>query len=314
MLGQSYVGMIDSDGKYSWLRRYVADAKLSDVRRATTNFHGDLLLVTREQHGSVNSPTSIVVTDKMAEGLGEARGGCLDPKWREAVELASQLSMRGVSVMPPTPEELTGSPNDGQGCARREKQFMAFMQGLSAAMAATPARPREYGENLSVRLTASGELLRLEHYSADRSGYPSAGVELLFASPCDQPAEFWKVVATLVKPHLLRMQELDEHFAHSTGFRYIVDHHAQGTIEHVLPALEKAARTVDERIAKIEPAQLAAIRREGSNGYVQILLRADTFGGGDGTMLPLESADRTFLDIVERNRQAAARGEIVIRD
>jgi hypothetical protein len=71
---------------------------------------------------------------------------------------------------------------------------------------------------------------------------------------------------------------------------------------------------VDERIAKIEPAQLAAIRREGSNGYVQILLRADTFGGGDGTMLPLESADRTFLDIVERNRQAAARGEIVIRD
>jgi G:T/U-mismatch repair DNA glycosylase len=136
----------------------------------------------------------------------------------------------------------------------------------------------------------------------------------LFASPCDQPAEFWKVVATLVKPHLLRMQELDEHFAHSTGFRYIVDHHAQGTIEHVLPALEKAARTVDERIAKIEPAQLAAIRREGSNGYVQILLRADTFGGGDGTMLPLESADRTFLDIVERNRQAAARGEIVIRD
>ena len=314
MLGQSYVGMIDSDGKYSWLRRYVADAKLSDVRRATTNFHGDLLLVTREQHGSVNSPTSIVVTDKMAEGLGEARGGCLDPKWREAVELASQLSMRGVSVMPPTPEELTGSPNDGQGCARREKQFMAFMQGLSAAMAATPARPREYGENLSVRLTASGELLRLEHYSADRSGYPSAGVELLFASPYDQPAEFWKVVATLVKPHLLRMQELDEHFAHSTGFRYIVDHHAQGTIEHVLPALEKAARTVDERIAKIEPAQLAAIRREGSNGYVQILLRADTFGGGDGTMLPLESADRTFLDIVERNRQAAARGEIVIRD
>jgi hypothetical protein len=82
----------------------------------------------------------------------------------------------------------------------------------------------------------------------------------------------------------------------------------------VLPALEKAARTVDQRIATIAPAQLAEIRREGSKGYVQILLRTDGFGAGDGSMLPLASADRTFLDIVEQNRRAAARGEIVIRD
>jgi hypothetical protein len=47
---------------------------------------------------------------------------------------------------------------------------------------------------------------------------------------------------------------------------------------------------------------------------VQILLRTDGFGGGDNTMLPLASADRTFLDIVEQNRRAAARGEFVIRD
>jgi hypothetical protein len=314
MLGQSYVGMIDSAGKYSWLRRYVADPKLSEVRRATTNFHGDLLLVTRELHASINSPTSVVVTDKMAEGLGKARGGCLDPKWREAIELASKLSMRGLSVLPPTPEELASSSNDAQGCARREQQFIAFMQGLSAAMTDTPAPQRENGESLSVRLTASGEGLRLEHYMADRSGYPSAGVTLLFASPFDQPAEFWRVVASQVRPHLLRMQELDERFAQTTGFRYIAYHPAQGAIGVVLPALEKAARTVDQRIATIAPAQLAEIRREGSKGYVQILLRTDGFGAGDGSMLPLASADRTFLDIVEQNRRAAARGEIVIRD
>jgi len=314
MLGQSYVGMIDSDGKYSWLRRYVADPKLSDVRRATTNFQGDLLLATRELHGSVSSPTSVVVTDKMAEGLAAARGGCLDPKWREAEDLASKLRTRGLYVMPPTPEELAASSNDGQGCARRERQYIAFMQGLSAAMTGTPASRHEYAESLSVRLTASGEVLRLEHYMADRTGYPSAEVTLLFAAPFDQPAEFWRVVTTQVRPHLIRMQELDERFAHTTGFRYVAYHPAQGTLGFVLPALEKAARTVDERIAKIAPAQLAEIRRQGPVGYVQILLRTDGFGGGDNTMFPLAAADRTFLDIVEQNRRAAARGEIVIRD
>jgi hypothetical protein len=314
MLGQSYVGMIDSDGKYSWLRRYVADPKLSDVRRATTNFQGDLLLVTRELHGSVNSPTSVVVTDKMAEGLGQARGGCLDPKWREAVELSSKLSARGLYVLPPTPEELAASSNDGQGCARRERQFIAFMRGLSAAMTDLPAPQREPAESLSVRLTGSGEVMRLEHYMADRTGYPTAGVTVLLAAPFDQPAEVWRAIATQVRPHLLRMRELDERFAHTTGFRYIAYHPTPGTLGFVLPALEKAARTVDERIAKIEPAQLATIRREGPKGYVQILLRTDGFGGGDNTMLPLASADRTFLDIVEQNRRAAARGEFVIRD
>jgi hypothetical protein len=314
MLGQSYVGMIDSDGKYSWLRRYVADAKLSDVRRATTNFQGDLLLVTRELHGSVNSPTSVVVTDKMAEGLGQARGGCLDPKWREAVELSSKLSTRGLYVLPPTPEELATSPNVGQGCAQRERQFVAFMQGLSTAMADTPAPPHEYAESLSVRLTASGEVMRLEHYLADRTGYPTAGVTLLFTAPFDQPAEFWRAVATQVRPHLLRMQELDERFAHTTGFHYIAYHTTPGTLGSVFPALEKAARAVDERIAKIAPDKLAEIRREGPKGYVQILLRTDGFGGGDNTLFPHAAADRTFLDIVEQNRRAAARGEIVIRD
>jgi hypothetical protein len=313
MLGQSYVGMITAFGDYSWLRRYVADRNLSDIRRATTNYRGDLILVTREQRTTIDSPTSVVVTDPTAEGIGEARGGCLDPKWREAVELASQLSMSGLSVLPPTPEELMSSTNDVQGCARREQQFIAFMQGLSAAMDATPARAREYGETLAVRLTASGETLRLESYTADRSGYPSAGVSLEFASPFDQPAQFWNAVATQVRPHLLRMQELDERFARATNFRYMAHHRGPGNIGDVLPALEKAARTVDERIAKIEPAKLAEIRREGPHGFVAILLRTDSFGAWDAK-LPLASADRTFLDLVEENRRAAARGQIVIRD
>jgi hypothetical protein len=315
MLGQSYVAMLSAFGNYSWLRRYVADRNLSDIRRATTNYRGDLILVTREQHNTIDSPTSVVVTDPTAEGIGEARGGCLDPKWREAVEFASQTSMRGIGVVPPTTEELVNSTNDAQGCTSREKQFIAFMQGLSAAMGSTPMRARAYNESISVRLAPVGQPLLLESYGVSYGGITGGGTSLSFVSAYDRPEEFWKVVATQVRPHLDTMAELAQRFAAATHDRYWVDDHRKLPVTQVLSELERAARIVDQRISKIAPEKLAELRKvAGGYGLYMFLLRADSFGGGDGTMFPLASADRTIVDLLEKYQRDAARGGIVIHD
>ena len=312
MLGQSYVGMLGRDGKFAWLRRYVEDKKIGQIHQATMTRSGDLVFATRERMPTTVTPVmSIVVTDRTAASLAEARGGCLDPKWTQSVELANKLRARGLSVQPPKSEELLS--ND-PGCSEREKQFISFMQALTAAMPATTTPSPEWHQTIAVRLTPAGEAIRLESYRADRGGYPSSGVQLDFAAPYDRAAEFWKVVATQVQPHLGRMTALDQHFLQMTQFQYAVWEDGELDYPQVFAQLETAARIVDERISKIPPAQLAEIRNTGPAGWVQILLRLEGFGGGDGSLHPFEVADRTFLDIVAANRRAAAKGEIVIRD
>jgi hypothetical protein len=221
------------------------------------------------------------------------------------------LNSRGLLIDPPKAEDIS---NQGPQCSDRETQFMTFVQALASAMPADTARDLELRQTIAVRLTPAGEPIRMERYAADRSGYPSAGVMLSFACPYDRAAEFWKIIATQVHPHLDRMRMLDERFVRMTGFQYTVLDRGDASLPSILADLEQAAQTVNERIAKIPQERLAQIRSTGPHGYVQILLQLDDFGPGDGAMHPVAAADRTFLSIVEENRRAAERGEIVIRD
>jgi hypothetical protein len=205
---------------------------------------------------------------------------------------------------------LSGAP----GCSDREKQFISFMQALAAVMPATTPQPPEWAQTIAVRLTPAGEPIRLERYGAERNGYPTARVQLEFAAPYDRAAEFWRIVATQVYPHLDRMAALDMHFLQMTQFQYGVWEDGTLPYAQLFEQLETAARKVDERISKIPAAQLAEIRKTGPVGWVPIVLRLKGFGGGDGRLHPFEVADRTFLDIVAANRRAAAKGEIAIRD
>lgn len=315
MLGQSYVGMVGRDGKFAWLRRYVADEKIGDIQRAATTPAGDLMFVTLDRYPKTTTPTtSIVVTDSKGASFAAARGGCLEPKWQQSLDLATQLQRRGLWVQAPKSEDL-GSRS--QGCSDREHQFITFMQALAAVVPPGAAKTSEWTasrQEIAVRLTAAGGSLRLEQYSADRSHYPSAGVRLSFVAPYDRAAEFWKIVATQVQPHLERMKDLDERFVNATGFQYVVNERGDLDYAQTLAQLEKAARTVDEKIMKIPPAQLADVRKTPPRGWVLILIRLEGFGGGDGALYPFDVADRTFLELVADHRRRAARGEIVIRD
>lgn len=312
MLGQSYVGMLGRDGKFAWLRRYVEDKRIGQIHQATMTRNGNLVFATRERTPTTMTPvTSIVVTDRTAASLGEARGGCLDAKWTQAVEIANELRARGLWVQPPQSADLL---SNGPGCSAHEKQFISFMQALAAAMPATTPQSPEWRQMIAVRLTPAGEKIRLESYAAERTGYPSARVQLDFAAPYDRAAEFWKIVATQVYPHLDRMAALDLHFLQMTRFQYGVWEKSELDYPQLFTQLETAARIVDEKIAKIPPAQLAEIRNTGPAGWVPIMLRLDGFGSGEGSLHPFAVADRTFLDIVAENRRAAAKGEITIRE
>lgn len=229
----------------------------------------------------------------------------------KAVVLASRLRSHGLFVEPPKTEDIS---NGNVGCPDRQTQFMTFMQALASELPAGAEQEPESRQGIGVRLTPADEPIRMESYSADRSAYPSAGVTLSFTSPYDRAAEFWKIIATQVQPHLDRMRVLDEGFVRMTGFQYAVFDRSGASHAEVLANLEQAARTVNERIATIPQERLAEIRSTGPYGFVQILLRVDGFGPGDDAMHPLTAADRTFLDIVEKNRRAAARGEISTRE
>ncbi|HEX4970147.1 MAG TPA: hypothetical protein VFV69_03760, partial [Steroidobacteraceae bacterium] len=122
------------------------------------------------------------------------------------------------------------------------------------------------------------------------------------------------MVTTQVQPHLSRMKALDQRFVQTTGYQYHVADHGDLDPERTLADLEKAARTVEERIAQIPRAQLAEVLRNPPVGEVGIWLQLDGFGGGEGRMQPFEVADRTLLDIVAEHRRHAAQGEIIIRD
>ena len=308
MLGQRYVALVQRDGKLAWLRRYVPDQKISDIQQAAAARDGRLLFVARERT-SATSPTSIVVTDSTAASLAEARGACLVTQWQRPVELMTQLQKRDLVIVPPKPEELGWS---GPRCADKEKQFVDFLQALSAAVPRTAKLPPRHV--IAARVTSSGKPIRLENYDADRSGYYRAIVSLNFAVPHDRAHEFWEMVTTQVQPHLSRMKALDQRFVQTTGYQYHVADHGDLDPERTLADLEKAARTVEERIAQIPRAQLAEVLRNPPVGEVGIWLQLDGFGGGEGRMQPFEVADRTFLDIVAEHRRHAAQGEITIRD
>jgi hypothetical protein len=312
MLGQAYAGMLGRDGKFTWLRRYVEDKRIGQIHQATMTRNGNLVFATRERTPTTMTPTtSIVVTDRTAASLAEARSRCLDPRWTQSMEIANRLRAHGLWVQPPKPEELLS--ND-PGCSEYEKQFISFMQALSAALPGTAPPTPDWQQTIAIRLIRTGEPVRLERYGAERTGYPSARVQLEFAVPYDRGAEFWKIVATQVHPHLDRMAGLDRHFFQMTRFQYAV--WEEGTLDYaqLFEQLETAARAVDERISKIPATQLAEIRSTGPAGWVPIVLRLEGFGAGDGLLHPFEVADRTFLDIVAANRRAAAKGEITIRD
>lgn len=312
MLGQQYVGMLDRNGRFAWLRRYVADPKISDIQQAAMTRDDRLALVTREREATTATPpTSIVITDTTAASLAEARGSCLVANWKPSVEHFTQLQKRGLWVLPPKPQELGWS---GQGCSDQERQFVSFMQGLMAAMPAAAAPSHDSRQVIAVRVTSSGKPTRLQQYSADRSGYPTAGVRLTFVAPFDRAAEFWKVVATQVQPHLDRMKALHDRFEQTTGFEYLAE--ARGDLDYArtFAELQSAARKVDQKIAQLPPAQLADVRKTPPVGEVLILLTLDGFGGVDNMLQPVDLADQTFLDIVAKHRRAVARGEIVIRD
>jgi len=304
--------MLGRDGKFAWLRRYVADAKVSDIERAATTRDGKLLFVTRERMPTTTTPTiSLVTTDSTAAALVAARGNCLDPRWQKAVDADAQLHRRGLWVMPPQTAKLTSS---GKACSTREKEFVDFMHALAAAVPETAVQSPGTRQRIVVRVTSSGSPIRLETYSADRSGGPTAGEMLVFVVPFDRAAQFWKIVATQARPHLDRMRALDERFVQMTGFMYVVS--AQGDLDYArtFAELEKAARAVDARIAGIPPVQIAGVRRFPPNGWVSVLLQPEGFGASSDSLHPFDVADRTFLDIVAEHRRRAAQGEIIIRD
>jgi hypothetical protein len=311
MLGNSYLGMVGSDGRFSWLRRYVPDREISEIRGAVITREGKLLLASQESNPTaLPMITSVIVTDRAAVSLGEARGRCLQEEWTEAVELAARLQDAGLYVEPPNAAELS---TRSASCTAAEARFIAFMQGLAAVLPQSmpSGHPRQ---TTSVRPTAAGEPLRLESYTADRSGYPSAMVMLTFAAPYDDASGFWRVVSSAVLPHLDRMRALDDRFAQITGLRYVTYERNELNYEQTLAELEKAARVVDQRIASIAPDKLAEFRRTGPYGYVQLMLGLEGFGAGTGSMYPVAQADRTVLDIIEQNRRDAEQGNITIRD
>lgn len=305
LLRQAYVATLDRKGKYVWLRRYVPDNEVGDIQQGAMTRDGKLLFVTRGRVDPELSPTtSVVVTDGTAAALGTARGGCLNPEWQEAADLVRRLGTLGIAVATPKGAELkTRVPR----CMDRETRFIAFIKTLAAAIPAATMRPSRR-QQMYIQLTAHGEPIRLESYSVDHGGGMWAGgTTLSFTAPYDGAQQLWKIVSTQVYPHLDRMQELRDRFAQMTGFRYRINVHGQASVDATLTALETNARLVDQRIATIAPDTLAAIRRDDSDIRMVFTLSRDGFGRGDGAMFPAAVADRTFLDIVQR--EAAARGD-----
>lgn len=208
-----------------------------------------------------------------------------------------RLETLGLAVATPNGAELkTGIP----GCMNRETRFIAFIKALAAAIPAATMRPSRR-QQMYIQLTAHGEPIRLESYSVDHGGGMWAGgTTLSFTAPYDGAQQLWKIVSTQVYPHLDRMQELRDRFLHMTGFQYGINDHSQAGVAAILTALEKNARLVDQRIATIAPDTLAAIRRDDSDIRMGFTLSRDGFGSVDGTMFPAAVADRTFLDVVQR--------------
>lgn len=305
MLGQAYVATLDRNGKYVWLRRYVPDYEVGDVRQGAMTRDGKLVFVTRERNStSVTPATTVVVTDGTAASLAAARGGCLNPEWQEAVEVVRRLRALGLLVVPPNGAELkTGVP----GCMERETRFIAFMKALAAAIPAGTVRPPQR-QQMYVQLTARGEPIRLERYSVDYGGITGGSDTLGFAAPYDGARDLWKIISTQVQPHLDRMRQLRDRFMRMTGFLYGLQDRSPGSIDVILTELEKSALLVDQRIATIAPDTLAAIRRDDSAIPVGFTLSRDGFSGSND-MFSASVADRTFLDTVQRGREAAARGD-----
>jgi hypothetical protein len=185
------------------------------------------------------------------------------------------------------------------------------MEALAAAL--PPNMTIGDRQHIGVKLPA-GQSPHLESYGADWAAYPTAGVSLSFAVSADRAREFAKLVAGPVQSHLDRMTELQMEFHGMTGFFYIVMNGPSTDFATTFSELEAAARTVNNAIAGIPEAKLAPVRRAGPAGWVQILLETNGFGAGTNALYPVEAADRTFLDIAERNRRDAEQGNITIRD
>lgn len=308
ILGQAYTATLDRKGKYVWLRRYVADERVGDIQRGAMTRGGKLVFVTRGRIDPMLTPTTtVVVTDGTAAALGTARGGCLDPDWKESAEAAALLELRGILVATPTLDKVRNEP----GCTEGETQFMVFVKELSAAARGRPAKlSPEPRRQIVARVTAAGKPIRLEQYSVYYGGITGGGATLMFAAPYDGANELWELISSRVGPHLDRMQELEQRFVDMTGCVYARNDRSQDSIDEILTGLENAARVVNRKISEIAPDRLAAIRRRSLCGDSQLTLRRDGFGAGDGAMFPLAAADRTFLEFIERNREAEARGDV----
>jgi hypothetical protein len=301
MLGQGYVTTLDRKGKHVWLRRYVPNDEVGDVQRGAMTRDGKLFLVTRGRTDPTLAPTtSVVVTDGTAAALGTARGGCLDPDWKESVDAAEILALRGILVAPPTLTEVRKKP----GCTDRETQFIGFVKKLSAAARGRTVVLSAERRQILARVTAAGEPIRLEEYAVFYGGITGGGATLMFAAPYDGAAEFWRLISEKVVPHLDTMQEFERRFTQISGCSYARYDRSRASIDEVLAGLENAARVVDQRIAKIAPEELAEIRPRCGAHFV---LRRDGFGSGDNAMFPLAEADRTFLEVVRRARETADR-------
>jgi hypothetical protein len=311
MSGQPFVGMLDRDGQLAWVRRYVADERISDIQQGLMTRQQRLLLVSRERSGSSLQPvTSIVSMDSTATALQDARGQCLDPRWSRQLELEARLQKAGIWVARQQGATMrtAGSPCPGQS----ESEIIAFTEAIAEALPGDIKATNR--QELYVSLSSPGKPLRLESYGADRTGYPSAGVRLTFSAPPERAKEFAQLATGPVQAHLNRMNAFYREFVNLTRFPYGVSSGPSNHIAQTFSDLESAARTVNEAIARIPPSKLADIRGTGPRGWVSILLRVDGFGSGTDDLQPTSVADQTFVRIVEENRRNAEQGSIMIRD
>ena len=310
MLGQSFVAMLGADGRVSWLRRYVSDETRNDLPLGLISRDHKLMLVKRSQAPAVEpTPTSIIVADRTAESIQAEWGYCLDARWSRGVELERQLTSHGISVATPKQD----APNASRACSiPTETQYLAFVEQLNSMLPPADAAPESRREVIVVRLVEPGLPIRLERYGIEFKRYPSSG-SLIFSVPHDDAKEFAKALTTVISPHLQRMRGLSEEFVRLTSFQYAISNGPAEDYAKVFAALERAAQVVQTRIESIAPSTLEEIRKTGPLGWVTIVLQTDGFGPGTNMLAP-ESADKTFLQIVEQNRKDAKAGRIRILD
>jgi len=136
----------------------------------------------------------------------------------------------------------------------------------------------------------------------------------MFSVPSDDANDFSRDLAAVIIPHVRRMRPLSDEFVRLTGFQYSILSGPTDDYSTAFAALERVAQVVQTRIQRIAPATLEEIRETGPRGSVSIVLQQEGFGPGTNALATPESADKTFLQIVEQNRDDARAGRTIIVD